>query len=67
MKRFFLPVLSWALAISPIFAQNALPPSIQPYAVNWSFSVKQMFESAGYEVPGPHAEFEITNNLSLSS
>ncbi len=59
MKSFFLPVLSWALAISPSFAQNQLPISIQPYAVNWSYSVKQMLHAAGYEVPGPKATFEL--------
>lgn len=59
MKSFFLPVLSWALAISPIFAQKQLPVSIQPYAVNWSYAVKQMFDAAGYEVPGPKPTFEL--------
>ena len=60
MTRFFLPVLLWTLAISPIFAQKKLAPGIEPYAVNWSYSVKQMLEAAGYTVPGPHAEFELT-------
>ena len=67
MKRFYLPALSWALAISHLFAQNQLPLSIQDYAVNWSFSVKQMLESAGYEVPGPHAEFALAPDIKTRS
>lgn len=67
MKRFYLPVLSWALAISHLFAQNQLPLSIQDYAVNWSFSVKQMLGAAGYEVPGPHAEFALLPDVKTRS
>lgn len=74
MKRFFLPVLSWTLAMGQLFAQNQLPPSIQPYAVNWGYDVKQMFEVAGIEVPGPGAEVDLvpmiqnrSNELRLDS
>jgi hypothetical protein len=67
MKRFYLPVLSWALAMSHLFAQNQLPLSIQDYAVNWSFSVKQMLEAGGYEVPGPHAEFALVPEIKIRS
>lgn len=67
MKRFFLPVLSWTLAMSHLFAQNQLPLSIQDYAVNWSFSVKQMLEAGGYEVPGPHAEFALVPEIKTRS
>lgn len=67
MKRFFLPVLSWTLAMSHLFAQNQLPLSIQDYAVNWSYSVKQMLEIGGYEVPGPHAEFKLLNEIETHS
>jgi len=67
MKRFFLPVLYWALAMSQTFAQNQLPLSIQDYAVNWGFSVKQMLEAGGYDVPGPHAEFAITPEIKTRS
>ena len=67
MKRFFLPVLSWTLAMSHLFAQNQLPLSIQDYAVNWSYSVKQMLEIGGYEVPGPHAEFNLVPEIETRS
>ena len=59
MKFLLLPVLSWTMAISHIFAQNQLPLSIQPYAVNWSYEVKSMLNAAGFEVPGPKEDFDI--------
>ena len=59
MKFLLLPVLLWTLATSQIFAQKSLPPSVEDYAVNWSYSVKQMLEAAGYEVPGPTANFDL--------
>jgi hypothetical protein len=59
MKLFLLPVLSWALAISPTYAQKQLPASLQPYAVNWGYSTKQMLNAAGYEVPGPKANYDL--------
>lgn len=67
MKRFFLPVLGWTLAMSHLFAQHQLPLSIQDYAVNWSYSVKQMLEAGGYEVPGPHAEFALLPDIKTRS
>lgn len=59
MKHFTLPALIWALAISHTFAQKHLAPSIEPYAYHWGYSVKQMLQAAGYEVPGPHAETDL--------
>jgi hypothetical protein len=58
-----LPVLSWTLAISQIFAQNQLPASVQPYAVNWSYAVKDMLQAAGYEVPGPKSNVDLLKTL----
>ena len=59
MKKFTLPALIWALAISQTFAQKHLAPGIEPYAYYWGYAVKQMLHAAGYEVPGPHAETEL--------
>ena len=67
MKPFFLTVLNTALGLSQLFAQNTLPPSIQPYAVHWSYSVKQMLESGGLQVPGPHAEFQYAPQIQTRS
>ena len=67
MKFLLLPVLSWTLAISQIFAQNQLPASIQPYAVNWSYAVKDMLNASGYEVPGPRSNFDLANSLESRS
>jgi len=67
MKFLLLPVLSWTLAISQIFAQNQLPVSIQPYAVHWSFAVKDMLYAAGYEVPGPRGNVDLVNHLESRS
>ena len=58
MKSILLLMMMLAAAVSPVFGQKQLPASIQPYAVNWGYSVKQMFQAAGYEVPGPKASFE---------
>lgn len=59
MKHFTLPALIWALAISHTFAQKHLAPGIEPYAFHWGYTVKQMLQAAGYEVPGPHAETDL--------
>ena len=67
MKFLLLPVLSWTLAISQIFAQNQLPASIQPYAVNWSYAVKDMLQAAGYEVPGPKSNVDLAQNIESRS
>jgi hypothetical protein len=67
MKFLLLPVLSWTLAISQLFAQHELPASIQPYAVNWGYTVKQMLHAAGYEVPGPKASFDLVKDLESRS
>lgn len=48
-----------AFALAPLAAQKSLPASIQPYSVNWSYAVKQMLDAAGYNVPGPKAEFDL--------
>ena len=67
MKRLLLPVLCWALAMSHLFAQNQLPLSLADYAVNWSYSVKNMLQAGGYDVPGPKAEFELTPKIRTRS
>jgi hypothetical protein len=67
MKFLLLPVLCWTLAISQIFAQKQLPASIQSYAVNWSYAVKDMLNASGYEVPGPKSNFDFDLNLESRS
>ena len=67
MKLLLLPVLTWTVAICQTFAQNQLPLSIQSYAVNWSYAVKDMLIASGYEVPGPKSNVDFaqhTNNRS---
>ncbi len=59
MKNLFLLILSWGMLISPLAAQKSLAPGIQPYAVNWSYAVKQMLNAGGYNVPGPKAAFDL--------
>ena len=59
MKSILLLMMMLAAGVSPVFGQKQLPASLQPYAVNWGYSVKQMFQAAGYDVPGPKASFEL--------
>lgn len=58
MKTLCVLILSLIFQMAPVSAQQTLPPSIQPYAVNWSYAVKQMLHAGGYDVPGPKAEFD---------
>ncbi len=67
MKKFTLPALIWALAISQTFAQKHLAPGIEPYAYYWGYAVKQMLHAAGYEVPGPHAETDLRPEIETRS
>ena len=63
MKFLLLPVLSWTMAISQIFAQKQLPASIQSYAVNWSYAVKDMLSASGYEVPGEKSNVDLVQHI----
>jgi hypothetical protein len=56
-----------ATTISPVFGQKQLAASIQSYAVNWGYSVKQMFQAAGYDVPGPKASFDLVSAIETRS
>lgn len=67
MKSILLHMMILATAMSPVFGQKQLPASIQPYAVNWGYSVKQMFGAAGYDVPGPKASFELKPTIETRS
>lgn len=67
MKNLLLLILGWAFAFAPLSAQKSLPPSIQPYSVNWGYAVKQMFDAAGYQVPGPKAAFDLLPNKGNAS
>jgi YD repeat-containing protein len=58
MKTLCVLILGLVFQLAPVSAQQTLPPSIQPYAVNWSYAVKQMLNAGGYNVPGPKAEFD---------
>ena len=59
MKHYLLLLMILAGAMSPLFSQKQLPSSIQPYAVHWGYSLKQMFQAAGYEVPGPKQSYDL--------
>ena len=63
MKLLLLPVLSWTMAISQTFAQKQLPASIQSYAVNWSYAVKDMLSASGYEVPGEKSNVDLVQHI----
>ncbi len=52
MKLIYLPVLIWTLAISQLFAQKDLAPSIRPYVNTLDASVKMMLHDGGFNVPG---------------
>ena len=67
MRSILFLLMILAPAMSPLIAQKQLPPSIEPYAVNWGYSVKLMFEAAGYEVPGPKANFEFKREVNPRS
>lgn len=67
MKSILLLLMILAPAMSPVFGQKQLPASIQSYAVNWGYSVKQMFGAAGYDVPGPKASFELKPTIETRS
>jgi hypothetical protein len=67
MKTAILLFMGWVLTIAPLSAQKSLPPSIQPYSVNWGYAVKQMFDAAGYHVPGPKAEFDLLPQKGIGS
>ena len=67
MKHLLLPVLSWTLAISQLFAQKQLPASIQPYAVNWSYAVKDMLSASGYKVPSPKSNVDFGHQVESRS
>ena len=65
--RSILLLMMMAFAMSPVFGQKQLPASLQSYAVNWGYSVKQMFQAAGYDVPGPKASFDLVPNFDTRS
>jgi hypothetical protein len=67
MKPILFLLMILAPAISPVFAQKQLPASIQPYAIHWGYSVKQMFIAAGYDVPGPKAEVDLVPAIETRS
>lgn len=67
MKSLCLLILALLFQMVPASAQKTLPPSIQPYAVNWSYAVKQMLNAGGYEVPGPKAEFDFRTGTDARS
>jgi hypothetical protein len=67
MRAIQFLLLMLATALNPVFSQKQLPASIQPYAVNWGYSVKSMFQAAGYEVPGPKAAFDLKPTIETRS
>lgn len=67
MRAFQLLLMILATATNPVFGQKQLPASIKPYAVNWGYSVKSMFQAAGYEVPGPKADFDLKPTIETRS
>ncbi len=67
MRSILLPIIILATAMSPLFGQKQLPASLQSYAVNWGYSVKQMFQAAGYDVPGPKASFDLVPTFETRS
>ena len=67
MRAIQLLLMMLATAMNPVFSQKQLPASIQPYAVNWGYSVKSMFQAAGYEVPGPKANFDLRPTIETRS
>ncbi len=67
MRHFLFTFLAFILALGQLAAQKTLPPSIQPYAVHWGYKVKQLLQEVGFEIPGPHAEFELRPQLESRS
>lgn len=51
MKNILLPTLFWVLAFNAAYAQRALPPALQPYASNLSYSVSKSMHEAGFLLP----------------
>jgi hypothetical protein len=56
MKNLFMPALCWALAISHLFAQKALPPSAANHVSYWTGSAKQLLDKAGFVPMGEAAQ-----------
>lgn len=51
MKHYILPVLFWALATSPIFAQKTLPPSALKALEKLPKTLQNTLQTAGYDQP----------------
>ena len=56
-----------APTMSTLFGQQQLPASIKPYAVHWGYSLKQMFQAAGYDVPGPKSNYDLVPQVRTRS
>ncbi|MBK9017342.1 MAG: hypothetical protein IPM82_26640 [Saprospiraceae bacterium] len=67
MKNIVLPALCWALAISQLFAQKTLSPSVAAYSANWSNSVKKSLKAAGFNLPTPAAQPDMNQVLNTRS
>lgn len=67
MKLIYLPVLIWTLAISQLFAQKDLAPSIRPYVNTLDASVKMMLHDGGFNVPGMPGAVENTQIIETRS
>ncbi|MBK8568050.1 MAG: T9SS type A sorting domain-containing protein [Saprospiraceae bacterium] len=67
MKNIVLPALCWALAISQLFAQKTLPPSVAAYSDNWSNTVKKSLKAAGFNLPSPAAQPDMNHVLNTRS
>lgn len=63
MKKLIFYVLLWAVAPQAIFAQKALPPSLQPYAVNWRHTVVKSMQRLGYQMPTAQNEIAKTTGV----
>lgn len=52
MKNIFLFIaLFFTLVVQTASAQRTLPPSLRPYAVNWTYTLVKNMHRAGYDMP----------------
>ena len=47
----FFIALFFTLALQTAFAQKTLPPSLRPYAENWTYTLVKSLHRAGYDMP----------------
>ena len=54
MKHLVFFICFLGLALTPVFSQKNLSPSVKPYAENWTYTLVKSLNRAGFDMPSMH-------------